>query len=246
MYKRFIEGKKAVFFDLDGTIANTNPYWRIAFENVLKVVAAQGYSFDIVQSESGASNIYDLWDYTISHYNIKSHLTINELAEKTINELAQTLRTIKLYIRPGFWDLVFKLKADLSLKTGLVSNSTSTAVNILLTELNAKGAFDIIVTGDDVKKKKPDPQIYLLAAQKLGIKPKEVLVFEDSLYGVKSAIDAGMHVIVIKTDIPRYMFPENILEFVEDFDGIAPRLDYTADEAIKKATKLVSSKATAN
>jgi beta-phosphoglucomutase-like phosphatase (HAD superfamily) len=59
--------------------------------------------------------------------------------------------------------------------------------------------IDVIITGDDVQKGKPDPESYLLAAQKLDVLPDECLVLEDSVNGVTAALEAGMHVIAIAT-----------------------------------------------
>lgn len=60
-----------------------------------------------------------------------------------------------------------------------------------------KKYFDIRVNGNDVKKSKPNPDLYLLAAEKLGVKPKECVVIEDSVTGIHAAKNAGMFCIAV-------------------------------------------------
>ncbi len=60
-------------------------------------------------------------------------------------------------------------------------------------------AFDSVATRDDVEKGKPDPEIYLLTAERLSVDPEQCLVLEDSPAGVQSALTAGMHVVAVAT-----------------------------------------------
>jgi beta-phosphoglucomutase-like phosphatase (HAD superfamily) len=64
--------------------------------------------------------------------------------------------------------------------------------------------FDVIVSGDMVKKSKPDPEIFLLCAEKLGVPPSEITVFEDSQNGIKAAHAAGMRPVMV----PDFVAPE--------------------------------------
>ncbi|MFO7945809.1 MAG: HAD family phosphatase [Armatimonadota bacterium] len=61
--------------------------------------------------------------------------------------------------------------------------------------------FDVVITGDDVTRKKPDPQIYEITAQKLGVKPSCCIVFEDAPAGVKAAKDAGMACVAVTSSV---------------------------------------------
>jgi beta-phosphoglucomutase-like phosphatase (HAD superfamily) len=70
------------------------------------------------------------------------------------------------------------------------------------TAFGLSGAFDAIVTGDDVKAHKPDPAPYLLAAERLKVNPEKMLVVEDSIYGVTAGVRAGAHVIGLTTSFP--------------------------------------------
>ncbi len=82
---------------------------------------------------------------------------------------------------------------------GIVTGSPHKAVLHVLHSLGIESLINLIVSGDDVKKGKPDPEPYLLAAEKLGVSSEECLVLEDSVNGVKAARTAGMNVIAIAT-----------------------------------------------
>ncbi len=82
---------------------------------------------------------------------------------------------------------------------GIVTGSPRKAVLHVLHSLGIESLINLIVSGDDVKKGKPYPEPYLLAAEKLGVSPEEGLVLEDSVNGVKAARAAGMNVIAIAT-----------------------------------------------
>jgi HAD superfamily hydrolase (TIGR01509 family) len=81
----------------------------------------------------------------------------------------------------------------------LASSSPRAVVDAMLEELGLAGSLDVVVTGDDVDRGKPDPDIFLLAARRLGVDPAECLVFEDSLHGIKAARTAGMTPVAVRT-----------------------------------------------
>jgi beta-phosphoglucomutase len=92
-------------------------------------------------------------------------------------------------IFPGVRLLLQKLRAK-GIKIGLASSSKNAKTVIQL--LNIHDEFDAVVDGTMVTHSKPDPEIFLLAAKKLGIAPKDCVVFEDAEAGVEAAIAAGM------------------------------------------------------
>ena len=84
-------------------------------------------------------------------------------------------------------------------------------VRHVLDILGLSDEFDVVATRDDVARGKPDPEIDLLVARKLGVRPLECLVFEDSPAGVEAALAAGMKVIVVTTDLTRQKFEDTDL-----------------------------------
>ena len=83
--------------------------------------------------------------------------------------------------------------------TGLATMSQRKEALHVLRALDIEKHLDVIVSREDVQKPKPDPEIYLLAASKLGVPPGECLVIEDSVMGVRSGVAAGMSVIAVAT-----------------------------------------------
>jgi beta-phosphoglucomutase len=88
-------------------------------------------------------------------------------------------------------------------KVGLATMSRCQQAQRVLEILDLGNAFDFVATRDDVEHGKPDPEIYLLVAQELGVAASECLVIEDSPAGVKAALSAGMHVVAVSTPFTR-------------------------------------------
>jgi len=92
----------------------------------------------------------------------------------------------------------------------------------LLTEIGVHRYFEVIVTADDVRRGKPDPEVYLRAAAGLRVPPTECLVFEDSVVGVHAARTAGMRVIGLTTaHSARELLAAGAERAIADFEGIA-------------------------
>ena len=83
------------------------------------------------------------------------------------------------------------------IKIALASSSTPENINRNLSGNNIAGYFEVIVSGQDVRHSKPDPEIYIKTAEKLGVQPSECLVIEDAPNGIEAAVKAGMDVIMV-------------------------------------------------
>lgn len=96
----------------------------------------------------------------------------------------------KLHMKPGVFEILEFLKSN-GYKTALAS---STRIETVTNQLKAAGIynyFDEVIGGDMVSKSKPDPEIFLKAAEKLGVSPKDAYVIEDSFNGIRAAYSAG-------------------------------------------------------
>lgn len=83
------------------------------------------------------------------------------------------------------------------LPTALATSSGRAGVEEALAKFDLRDAFDVVLTKDDVARRKPDPEIYLLAAQRLGVTPPALLVAEDSEFGVRAALAAGTYCVAV-------------------------------------------------
>jgi HAD superfamily hydrolase (TIGR01509 family) len=99
---------------------------------------------------------------------------------------------------PGVPDLVARLQA-LGVHLAVASSSKRAWVGATLRSIGLANAFPVVVCGDDVTHGKPEPEIYLLAASRLGVAPERCLAIEDAPNGVLSARRAGMSVLGVRT-----------------------------------------------
>lgn len=110
-------------------------------------------------------------------------------------------KAINIPIKPGFIQF-FELLKQQDIKIGLVTASRQASVIENFTTLPYLKDFDLVISGDDVKQPKPDPECYLLACQQLSVTPKHTIVFEDSNTGAQAAISAGCRTIIIPDYLP--------------------------------------------
>lgn len=99
-------------------------------------------------------------------------------------------------VKPGLYELLDSLEKMKILKAVATSTERDKAIK-LLTSAGVAGRFDLIVCGDEVRKSKPNPDIFLNVSKKLGVNPEECLVLEDSENGIKAAYNAGMIPVMI-------------------------------------------------
>ncbi|HEU4779247.1 MAG TPA: HAD-IA family hydrolase, partial [Steroidobacteraceae bacterium] len=97
---------------------------------------------------------------------------------------------------PGVHEIL-ALCASLGWRIGLASNSPAVLCQLVLSELGIARAFHAVVSADFVEQGKPDPAVYLQAAQRLGVPAGQCIAFEDSATGVRAARAAGMSVVAV-------------------------------------------------
>jgi HAD superfamily hydrolase (TIGR01509 family) len=238
MYKKYFDGKKGVFFDLDGTIIDSIPYWKDAFMKVLEEVNYLEEARDTFVDRG--SYVTEIWKYIKRLPGVEIELPVKELTQKTYKAYLELFSSFPLEPRDGFWSLVGELK-EKGFKLALVSNSDMEVVNPVITMIDMKeGVFDLIMTGDQVRKRKPHPAIYKKALRKLKLHPKQVLVFEDSVSGSQSAKKAGLETIAIwDGQVVEREYPRNVKEFLPDFSSFPGNLDATYLEHAQEGIELL-------
>lgn len=174
----------AVIFDLDGTVLDNEPEWETAFRTVAEKYKIQGSGW---LHEPGIG-IRPNWKRLMPE-------KADELTVKTMLEY----RKADVKIREGLVELVENIK-ERGWQTALVTGSSWNVVEKELEELNLYLAFDVTTTGEEVALQKPDPEIYVLTCQKLGLEPKECVIIEDAIAGVRSGVEAGCTVIGLESD----------------------------------------------
>ncbi len=142
--------------------------------------------------------------------------------EKKVTELLYELENqMKYEWLPGARELLVWLKEN-NIPAVLVTSSNNKKMNHLRDELpEAESFFDFIVTGDKVLKSKPDPEGYLLGAKLIGCAPKNCVVFEDSLQGVKAGKASGAYVVGVEGTLPASLiepFSNIVVSSLADID----------------------------
>ena len=180
---------KAVIFDLDGVIVDTAHYHYVAWQKLAKEL---GITFTEKENEKlkGVSRMRSL-EIILELGGISlSDEKKEELATKKNSWFVDYIEAIKPEeIFKGVKQMLNSLRES-GYKVALASSSKNAETVLRLLEI--KGFFDAVVDGTMIIKSKPDPEIFLLAASKVGVYPNECIVFEDAEAGVEAAIAAGM------------------------------------------------------
>ena len=186
---------EAVLFDMDGVIVDSEPLWSEA-EKELLARRNLRYSPSLKSAMMGR-DARGAVGCLIEHYDLAE--TVGELIEER-NQLIAEFFKEHLKAIPGALELVRSLMAA-GIMTGLVSSSPKPLVELALEKLSVTVLFDLILSGDQVVRGKPAPDIYITAAEYLGVKPEYCLVIEDAPHGVAAAKGAGMCCLAISTSV---------------------------------------------
>ena len=175
---------KAYLFDCDGTIADSMPLHYIAWK---KALGEWNCEFDErLFYEWGGMPIPEI----ISTLNQRQGLNmpveiVARRKEEIYFELLPQLKAVP--------EVLEHIEAEYGrVPFAVVSGSTRDSVTASLTALNLLSRFETLVCAGDYNKGKPDPEAFLLAAERLGVAPKDCLVFEDTEMGIRAATAAGM------------------------------------------------------
>ncbi|MDD3224300.1 MAG: beta-phosphoglucomutase [Clostridium sp.] len=181
---------KACIFDLDGVIVNTAKYHYLSWKRLAKKL---GFNFTLEQNENlkGVSRM-DSLDILlkIGRLNFTYDQKL-KLAEEKNNLYVQYISNLKKdEILHGAEDFLKSVKEN-GFKTALgsVSKNAVTIIN----KLELTHYFDAIIDGNMITHPKPNPEVFLLGAKKLNIPPENCVVFEDSIAGIKAAVNAKMY-----------------------------------------------------
>jgi HAD superfamily hydrolase (TIGR01509 family) len=188
-------GIQAVIFDMDGVLVDTEPRHFAALNAVL---AAEGYRLDPEDNRLFLGlTLERTWDLVVERFGlIGSRRDYHDHYDRAVlAELEQPLDPA-----PGVRQLLKATRAA-GLALALASSSRRAWVTATLRSLGLAGCFPVTVAGDEVTVGKPDPEIFLTAARRLGIRPEHCLVIEDSPAGIEAARRAGMRVIAVRTPL---------------------------------------------
>lgn len=185
---------KSVVFDMDGVLVDSEP-----FANKIEAEFLQSLGYEHNEELTHklvGTNMRKAWEMIIDHFQMP-----HGIEQLLIDYRAFTLERWRSYaelaLNPGANELLFRLQ-KLHLPLGLATSANRHRLDLFLDRLSLKDVFAAIVCGDDIQHSKPAPDIYLKAADQLGVDPKGCVAIEDAKAGVASAKAAGMKVIGYK------------------------------------------------
>ena len=209
---------KAVIMDFDGVIIDTETIWH----QVTTAWFKKNHHYDLPMQEFLLC-VGSVDEQLFRFLETTRGLVIDRDRFKADNLPAVREKSAHLPVKAGVIDFIDSVKAA-GLGLALATSSGNHHAHSHLERLGLKHRFDVIVTKDDVQQVKPHPDLFLLAAQKLGVTGHEAVIIEDSANGLQAGIAAGIPVINIPNAVTKYL----------DFTGAYQVLEKIADVDLSK------------
>ncbi len=205
---------------MDGVIIDSNPYHKISWENFL-VKTGYPYSDELfektISGQTGTTSLRILFGNELSEGEMDGYL--EEIDGEFQKILAKADRVGSL---PGLPDFLRAVKGA-GHKTALATSAPTGNVDLTLDKINLREFFDLILDKSDVTNGKPDPEVYLKSVSRLGVKKDHCIVFEDSLAGIRAALNAGLKVIGVTTSHSRdVLLEQGVIMTIDDFQSFTP------------------------
>jgi len=194
---------KGFFFDQDGVIIDTErDGHRVAFNRTFKEF---GFNVEwdvetyhgLLQIAGGKERMKRYLDekgFGVKVTPEQEEDLIKRLHKRKTEIFIELIESGSLPLRPGIRRIMHEIM-NLGLVLGICTTSNAQVAHAITEKLLAEISFDLVLAGDEVSRKKPDPEIYLLALEKTGLKAKEAICIEDSHNGVTAARGAGLRVV---------------------------------------------------
>jgi 16S rRNA pseudouridine516 synthase len=181
----------AVIFDLDGVLADSEPWWN---QIDAKLLAEHGVSY---RGEYHRNVLGVSYRLAVEFYKNAFHISasVEELMRRR-GEIATHFFANRVGLFPSAKTTLEQL-CEMKLHLAVATSSLSASARPLIERTGISSLFSVVITGDEVQQGKPHPDIYLRAANKLGISPEGCLVIEDALAGIAAGKAANMRVAAI-------------------------------------------------
>ena len=184
----------AVIFDVDGVLVDTEPLHLEAANAVLAPFGVRLSEEENVQFLGMDDPTF--WREIITRFGLKADP--RELQTRRVDYVLRAIRDQGLLPLPGVPQVVTGMIMR-GLLLAAASSSPRIVTETVIETLGLKRSFQAVLTGDDVSRGKPDPEIFLAAAAALGVPPEACLVIEDSPAGIRAAREAGMFAVGVRT-----------------------------------------------
>lgn len=185
----------AVIFDLDGVIVSTDDLHFKAWQQLAQKLGITNFTHEDNMRQRGVSRMESLeivLEKTGKKYTEQEKTELAEWKNARYVEMLSTLN--ESAILPGVAQTLELLRQK-NIPTAIGSSSKNT--NTILRQIGLENAFNAVCGGGDIKNSKPHPEIFLLAAQRLGVPPSKCLVVEDAAAGIAAGVAAGMKTLAV-------------------------------------------------
>lgn len=205
---------KAVIFDMDGVICHTNPFHSIAFQHFFAKRNLNPTEAEYAEHMYGKNN-----GYILSHF-LGRKIEGEELAllEEEKEGLFREIYKAEVDPISGFMQFFEKLKSA-DLLTAVATSAPKANLDLIIGTLGIGDQMQSQLASEDVVKHKPDPEVYLKSAAKLGVKPENCLVFEDSFSGATAGLNSGMRVVGVLSSHRKEELPICDL-YIDDYKNL--------------------------
>ncbi|QAY65222.1 HAD family hydrolase [Paenibacillus protaetiae] len=223
---------KAIIFDFDGTILDTESAW---YEALRAEYEAHGAELTLETFSKCIGTSLDAFN-PYEYINTLIQEPVDPVRFKQAVRERHRLIMKQVVIRPGIESFLQSAK-EAGLRIGLASSSERSWIDRYLKPLGIEDYFECIRTSDHVAKVKPDPELYVQALECLGVEPHEAIAIEDSANGSLAAIAAGMHCLVVPNPATRFssFHPSCLMaECLSDVDFAAVVADPASLAAAKR------------
>ena len=183
--------KKGIIFDMDGTIVDSLPYHYKAWKIFFKENKVENFS-ERLKDYKGGGTLDLLTAVYGDKYSRKELKIMTDDKEIIFREIYKN-NVVPIM---GFMDM-FELIKSKKILVGIASNAIRKNVKMILSELKIYEKFDSIICGDEVKRGKPDPEMFDETIDRFNLKKEECLIFEDSVEGVSAAVNSRVDVVGI-------------------------------------------------
>lgn len=207
----------SVIFDFDGTVVDSEPNYYEA-DRLLMAEYGIDFTFEMKKEFIGRGNS-TMMKVLNQRYNLP--ITVEEMARRK-NQLYLEIALKGTPIYPEMLKFIKMLVRE-GIPIALASGTSSAVLNRLVYHLGLQQYFDAVISSEEVEKSKPEPDVFLAAAEKLHTMPENCLVVEDSAFGIEAGLRAGMQVMAVPyiTDAPLdeifsksdILFPQGQTEF---------------------------------
>lgn len=208
----------AFIFDMDGTMVDSMPWHMRSWEAFAQEMNGAPLDSDFVRKTSGMTGV----EVMRAHFGDRPESELKAMVHRKERLYRDMFEPVFTEVR-GFMAFARAARAA-GVRLACATAGDRDNIRFVHDNLGCHELFDAVVGAHDVERGKPNPDLFLLAASRVGVDPSACLVFEDATHGIEAARRAGMRAVAIATMIPPEVLgaPEHVIARAVDFTSLDP------------------------